>query len=385
MNNSLEDRKLKLCFLASESVHTSNWISDFVERGHDVHLITFGKIGFLRGVKVHNLKYHSKPAYPLRIIDVRNAVRSVKPDILHAFYVSHYGVYGLSGFHPFIMTVLGGDVLIAPERANPLFRLSVQLALMRADLVHVSDNAGQKTLAELGCNPKKIIVQEWGVDVDRFSSKAKSEALREKLAINGCYSVLSASSWRVEYSVDVLIRAAPLVLKEIPNVKFILLGGGPLETYLKTLAKKLGVYESIHFAGKIPYEEMPEYLASVDVFIDTVSDYAYASGRLIKKKAGMGIGQTAKEAMACGTPQILPDHSSINYDLFKGLTYKQLNHADLAEKIIQLLQDKALRIKIAEESRASILEKCDKRKIAGEWNRIYQALKQKKDRAQISF
>lgn len=378
MERANEGRKLKLCFLASGSVHTLNWISDFVKRGHNVHLITFDKIDFLNDITLHGLEYYSKLTYPLRILDVRRAVNAVDPDVLHAFYISHYGVYAtLSGFHPLIITVLGGDILIAPERAR-IFRFSVQLALMKADLVHVGDDFGRKTLIELGCNPKKIFAQEWGVDIDEFSPYARSEALRKRLAIDNCYSVLSASSWRAEYSVDVLIKAAPLVLKQIPGVEFILLGGGPLESNLKALAKTLEVDKNVHFIGKVPFEQMSKYLASVDVFVDTVSDFAYAFGRLIKKKGGMGIGQTAKEAMACGTPQILPDHSSINYDLFKGLTYKQLDHVDLAKKIIELLQDQSLRMKIGEESRRSVAEKCNKRKIAERWNQIYQMLSEKK-------
>jgi glycosyltransferase involved in cell wall biosynthesis len=346
--------------------------------------VTFDKLDQVEGVEIHRLKYRSKLAYPFRILDTRRLVREIKPDILHALYISHYGVYAaLSGFHPLIITVLGSDILIAPERSK-IFKTSVQLALKRADLVHVGDEAGRKTLIDLGCDSHKILVQEWGVDLAQFSPAARSQSLRDKLGISNHYSVLSASSWKVDYNVDVLVKAVPLVLEELPDVKFILLGGGNLEAYLKTLAVKLGVSDNILFIGKVPYEEMPMYLASVDVFIDTISDYAHVSGRVIKRKGGMGIGQTAKEAIACGTPQILPDHSSINYDLFKGLTYKQLDPADLADKIVQLLNDEALRMKIAEESRTSVLEKCDKKKIADEWNNIYQTLTQKNGKTHIS-
>lgn len=369
---------MKLCFLASGSVHTIGWMRDFVERGHSVHLVTFDKLDQVKGVKIHRLKYRSKLAYPFRILDTRKLVREIKPDILHALYISHYGVYAaLSGFHPLIITVLGSDILIAPERSR-IFKTSIQLALKRADLVHVGDDAGRKTLIDLGCDSHKIFVQEWGVDLAQFSPAARSQSLRDKLGLSDHYTILSASSWKVDYNVDVLVRATPLVLEKLPDVKFILLGGGSLEAYLKTLAIRLGVSENILFIGKVPYEEMPMYLASADVFVDTIADYAHVSGRVIKRKGGMGIGQTAKEAMACGTPQILPDHSSINYDLFKGITYKQLDHVDLAERIVQLLQDKALRMKIGEESRRSVSEKCDKKKIVEKWNRIYQTLAEKK-------
>ena len=370
-------RKLRLCFLASGSVHTVRWMKDFAERDYDVHLVTFDKMDQVESARIHRLKYRSKLAYPFRILDVKRVVNEMNPDVLHALYISHYGVYAaLSGFHPLIISVLGSDILIAPERSR-IFRFGVQLALMKADLVHVGDEGGRKTLIELGCDPKKILTQEWGVDLDRFSPNARSQTLRDRLGIRNCYSVLSASSWKVDYNVDVLIKAIPLVLNRVPDVKFILLGGGGLEDHLKALADKLGVHENILFIGKVPYEEMPMYLASVDVFVDTISDYAHAFGRIIKRKGGMGIGQTTKEAMACGTPQVLPSHSSVNYDLFKGLTYKQLDYFDLAEKIVQLLQDQKARRRIGEESRRAVVEHCDQKTIAEGWHNIYHKLSRK--------
>lgn len=339
--------------------------------------MTFDEMNPVAGAEIHRLKYRSKLAYPFRIFDVRRIVNEINPDVLHALYVSHYGVYSaLSGFHPLIVSVLGSDILIAPERSR-IFRFSVQLALMKADLVHIGDERGRRTLIELGCDPRKIFTQEWGVDVDRFSSNARSQVLRDRLGISNCYSVLSASSWKVDYNVDVLIKAIPLVLKRVPAVKFILLGGGALEAQLKELAEKLGVHENILFIGKVPYEEMPMYLASVDVFVDTISDYAHAFGRVIKRKGGMGIGQTTKEAMASSTPQILPDHSSINYDLFKGLTYRQLDYSDLAEKIVQLLQDQEDMRRIGKESRRAVVELCNEKAIAESWNSIYRKLSRK--------
>lgn len=341
--------------------------------------MTFDQTTSIEGARTHRLKYRSKPAYPLRIIDVKRAVNAVNPDVVHALYASHYGVYAaLSGFHPLVISVLGSDILISPERSK-MFRFSLQFALRKADLVHVSDEGGRKTLIELGCDPKKILTQEWGVDVGRFSPNARSKELRDRLEIRNCYSVLSASNWQIDYNVDVLIRAIPLVLRQIPDVKFILIGGGVLGDRLKTLAKKLGVYDKTMFIGRIPYEEMPMYLASVDVFVDTISDYAHALGRTIKRKSGMGIGQTTKEAMACGTPQILPDHSSINYKLFKGLTYRQLDHADLAEKLIDLLRNEELRNRIGQESVKAVAELCDQESIAEKWYSIYHRLSTKQD------
>jgi glycosyltransferase involved in cell wall biosynthesis len=89
----------------------------------------------------------------------------------------------------------------------------------------------------------------------------------------------------------------------------------------------------------------------------------------------MGIGQANREAMACGTAQILSDSVSFkSYKPFKGLFYKQLDYRDLADKIIQLLKDRSLREKIGKESRQYIVEYCSEDVIMGNWEKIYHRL-----------
>ena len=369
---------IRLAFLASgESVHTKRWLSYFAGKGYDVHLITFTAEP-IKGVKIHELKYFGKPAYPLRIWEIRKAVKEINPDILHAHYISHYGVYGaLTGFHPLILSAWGSDISIDPQKSR-IRRFSVTFALKRADLVHTGDNIGKKRLVELGCNAEKIFAQNLGVDTTRFSPDAKSRSLRRALGINDVYSVVCARWWTPKYRVDIFIKAIPLVLKKVPNVKFILLGDGPLEPELKELARKLGVYENVVFVGSVPHEEMPKYLASVDVYVDTASDYRVgAAGDILVARGGGGMGQSTREAMACGTPYVLSDNINVrSADWFKGLMYKQLDHRDLAEKIAQLLRDEKLRRKIGEKSRKVALEICDLERTMKKWETVYHKLKE---------
>jgi len=126
---------VRLAFLANgKSIHTERWLRYFVGKGYDVHLITFTAKP-LKGVKIHELRYFKKLAYPLRVWQIRKTVKEIDPDILHAHYVSHYGVYGaLTGFHPFIVSVWGSDVLRDPKESR-IRRYGVAYALKRADCI----------------------------------------------------------------------------------------------------------------------------------------------------------------------------------------------------------------------------------------------------------
>ena len=369
---------MKIAFLASgQSVHVVRWVRYFADKGYDVHLITIGGMKPIKDVKVHQVKFLRKFAFPLTVWRIRKAVKEIDPVVLHAHYISHYGVYGaLAGFHPLVLSAWGSDISTDPERSR-IIRFLVRFALKRADLVHTDDEFGRKRLMELGCDAEKIFVQPGGVDTQRFSPKARSQSLRRSLGIDDVYSVICARWWRPEYRVDVFIKAIPLVLKKMPDVKFILLGGGRLENRLKELARKLGVYENIVFVGRVPEEEMPKYLASADVYVDTTSDYRVGRfGDVVVARGGGGMGQTTRQVMACGTPQILPDKRHVRLgQWFQGLMYKQLDHQDLDEKIVQLLKDRKLRGKIGEKSRKTALEICDLEKTMKKWETIYHKLK----------
>jgi glycosyltransferase involved in cell wall biosynthesis len=368
---------IKLVFLADgKSVHTKKWLTESLERGYDVHLITFTAEP-VEGVKIHKLRYFGKLAYPMRIWSVSRVIKKIKPDILHVHYISNYGIYAaLSGFHPLVLSAWGDDIDTDPERSRVL-RFFVKYALKKADLVHTGDELGRKRLIELGCDPGKIFVQDWSVDTQRFSSTARSESLRKSLGIEKSYSALCARWWSPEYHVDVFIRAMPLVLRKMSNVKFILLGGGILEGKLKELAKELGVYDNVLFIGKVSPEEMPKYLASVDVYIDTVTDcVTRASGDGPARRGGGGIGQITSQAMACETPQILSDQLNVRLtSRFRGLMYRQSDPRDLAEKIVLLLSDGELGKRIGEESRKIVLKICDLETVTKKWEAIYHVLR----------
>jgi len=367
---------IRLVFIADgTSVHTKYWSTEFMQRGYDVHIISFTPEP-VEGVKVHQLKYFGKIAYPLRIWSVRRAVRKIRPDVLHAHYISNYGVYAaLSGFNPIVMSAWGDDIDTGPERSR-IVKFFVKFALKRAEVVHTGDELGKRRLIELGCDKRKILVQNWGIDTDLFSPTARSQALRKRLGIEDSYSVLCARYWSPEYHVDVFLRAVPLVLGKMPNVKFILLGGGILEKNLKELANNLGIDRNVLFLGKVGRDEMPAYLASVDVYVDTITDFVTnASGDGPPRRGGGGIGQTTGQAMSCGTPQILSDQLNARMgDWFRGIMYRQSDYRDLAQKIIDLLPDEKLRKKIGEESRKVVLQSWNLEKTLKMWDSIYNEL-----------
>jgi glycosyltransferase involved in cell wall biosynthesis len=373
---------LRLAFLADgESVHTKRWLTYFVGKDYDVHLITSASMP-IKGVKIHELRFslvrnaslRAYASFPLRVLKIWKTVKEINPGILHAHYITNYGVCGaLTGFHPLVLSPWGSDITTDPESSR-VKNLLIRFALRRADLVHTA--SAYTRLLELGCDPKKIFVQQWGVDMCAFSPQARSRSLRSSLGVDSGYLVLCARYWEPLYNVEVFVRAVPLVLERVKNVKFVMLGGGSLEPRLKELAHRLGVYDSIAFVGRVPEEEMPRYLASADVYVDSYSGVRVGSSRRIVERGTSGIGQTARQAMACGTPQILSGRPGTRLpDWFSGLLYEGLNSRDLAERIVHLLKSDKTREAIGLKSRKDALKVFDEETLIEKWKVIYEVMR----------
>jgi len=70
-----------------------------------------------------------------------------------------------------------------------------------------------------------------------------------------------------EKNLDFLLQAFAGVVQAVENVRLLLVGDGPMKTELQTLASDLQIADFVQFAGQIPYDKMPGYLAMCDVFV----------------------------------------------------------------------------------------------------------------------
>lgn len=89
---------------------------------------------------------------------------------------------------------------------------------------------------------------------------------------------------------DVVIKALPKIIKEVPNVKYLLVGKGEDIPRTRKILTEVGVTEYVILAGFVPNRELLYYYNLADVFV------------MPSKKEGFGI--VFLEALACGKPVI---------------------------------------------------------------------------------
>jgi glycosyltransferase involved in cell wall biosynthesis len=59
----------------------------------------------------------------------------------------------------------------------------------------------------------------------------------------------------------------PLVLRTAPQVRLLLVGGGPQEADLRALADRLGLEDVVHFVGRVPHDEVGRYCSVMDAMV----------------------------------------------------------------------------------------------------------------------
>lgn len=340
------------------------WVRFFAEKGYDVYLATFNETSQIEGVKVRKLRYFSKVAYPFRILAVKKTVKEINPDILHAHYVSHYGVYGaLTGFKPFVVTAWGSDIFIDPKKSMAK-KYFVKYVLKKADLITTDSVSSMKTIVDFGVDEEKVKLIVHGVDLKLFHPIENNEEFKKEQCIPQNYQVvISTRNLEPVYDVGTLIRAIPYVIDECQNTYFLIVGEGTLRHQLEELACKLGVAKNIRFVGSVSNREMPKFLESSDVFVSTsLSDTRSVS---------------LLEAMACALPAVVTDldgNRECVQDGVNGFLFSRGDFKELAEKIVYLLREKDIRRRFGVANRKIAEKEADYEKEMCKMEKLYKEL-----------
>jgi len=140
-------------------------------------------------------------------------------------------------------------------------------ALKRADHITTICDGLKQEMVGRGIAADKITVIPNAVDVVAFEFGGEpDQALKTRLGLQGSTVVGFIGSFYAYEGLDLLIGALRAVLAVRPDVRLLLVGGGPEEDALKGLARRLGLADRVVFAGRVPHRDVQRYYSVVDVF-----------------------------------------------------------------------------------------------------------------------
>ena len=210
--------------------------------------------------------------------------------------------------------------------------------------------------------PFKII--PYGVDTKRFSPKVDGRRTKNSLGI-GKNKVILFALQRLEKvkKVDILIRSLKYIIETNQDVFLVIGGKGREEQSLKTLARKLGVYNNVIFTGYIPERDLPKYFAMSDVFIFSSPNETF--------------GIVVAQAMSSGKPIVAVNSTSIPEVVdnnVNGILVKPLSAKKLAIDVIKVLNNRNILEKYSINSREKAVAEYDWDNIAWQYNQIFSKL-----------
>ncbi len=206
-------------------------------------------------------------------------------------------------------------------------------AVRNADAVTVICEGLRNDLVERGIAPGKITVIPNAVDIDKFAVGGKPDpALKLKLGLGHSRVLGFIGSFYAYEGLDLLIAALPAILKHMPDVKVLLVGGGPQDAALKQQVLALDLKDRVVFTGRVPHAEVNRYYDLIDVLV-----YARHPMRLTELVTPL----KPLEAMAQGRLMVASDvggHRELIQDGKTGMLFRAGQAGDLASKVVALLK-----------------------------------------------
>jgi len=211
-----------------------------------------------------------------------------------------------------------------------------QYLVQFTDLAICVSEADYKTAIENRiASPEKTTVIRNGIDISRFANNPRNNKLKESLGLTPeSFVVGNVSKFTYQKNQRLIIQASYYLLKKYPEMRFVLVGDGPLLKRIKEYARESELEGYVVFTGE--RTNIPDYYSIFDVF-------AFPS-------FWEGASITLLEAMASRVPVIcsnIPCHLEIIKNNYSALTVNPHEADDLISKISILYKNPELREKLS--------------------------------------
>ncbi|HPF59438.1 MAG TPA: glycosyltransferase, exosortase A system-associated [Candidatus Competibacteraceae bacterium] len=271
-------------------------------------------------------------------------VAQVKPDVLHAHSPALNGLAALPVARHFRLPLVyevrafweDAAVDHGTTREGSLrYRLTKALethVLQRANAVTCICEGLRNDIIGRGISAEKVTVIPNAVNVEQFSLGGESDpVLKTQLGLNGSQVLGFIGSFYAYEGLALLLEALPELLKQTPDVRVLLVGGGPQEQALQAQAKALEIADRVVFTGRVPHAEVNRYYDLIDVLV-----YPRLSMRLTELVTPL----KPLEAMAQGRLFIASDvggHHELIRNGETGILFRAGDTGDLTAKALELL------------------------------------------------
>jgi len=352
-----------------------NLAKNLKSRGYEVTVITRGstktKEEILDGIKVFRVQF--LPAYPFHVYPHQLALNKILKKIIDNIDIIHLHSPlipepEIKKKIPTIVTEHGtAKGFIDGLELKDLFSLTQKMfswmytsidrnVIRMANKITAVSRITANEIKHYYKINRKIEVVGNGVDTSIFSPNKRNKTWDFEY-------VLYTGALITKKGPPDLIESARLVVKEFPELKFILTGKGPLEKYLRELIKKYQLSNNVVLLGYVARNQLLELYKNAIIYV--LPSYHE------------GLPTTVLEAMACELPVITTPVGGIPEVVESGkngILVPPKNPKKLAGALITLLHNKRKRKKLGKNARKTVVKKYDWKVLTDKFERIYNGM-----------
>ncbi len=304
----------------------------FTNPGGRLRVLNFFKYG--RSALSLTLAYRVMGFLPERTYDIIHC--HFAPNALRALIARDVGI-----LHGKLLTTFHGyDVNTYPAKhGKDIYRELFE----RGDLFTANSAFTVRRAVGLGCPSDKIIRLPVGVDLRLFSF---GEC---RLNVGDDIRILTVGRLAEVKGIEYGIRAVAKLMPTHPNVRYQVVGEGPLLTELNKLTAKLGVADRVDFLGGRTQDEVRRLYADAHLFM--------LPGVVARNKAEEAQGLVLIEAQAMGLPVLATRVGGIPESVLdgeSGFLVAQRDVGALAAKLTHLIEHPELWPEIGRAGRAFV-------------------------------
>lgn len=315
---------------------------------------TSGDHAFAVERAVNPLSYVTAPLRFLRI------VRRERPDILQSFLTyDNLVARAARVVAPRTMVVTG--IRLVPTGEHDLAQRLDNLTTRFADHVVSNSESGKEFVSRYWVPEDHVSVVNNGRDLDRFERDPPAE-FREPLGIPEDAQLVGTVGRLIDRKGhDELLDAWEKARASVPDAHLLIVGDGPERSVLEAKATRLGIDDSVHFAGI--RDDVPDCLAAMDVFVFP-SHYEGLPGALL-------------EAMAAGLPCVatpVDGNSELLSAYESGLFFEVGDHEAMANALVLVLTHPGLAAELGEAARERTRDGFDVASMVKGFESVYERL-----------
>jgi len=368
------DKKMKIIYHhrtlgdGAEGIHIAEMVNAFRQEGHEVMMVgpSVGHEGIgAKNERSGNFFWIKKllkgPFYELAEICynvygfflLRKAIKSYDPDLIYDRYITFNYSCIAAGKRYGVPVFLEVNAPLALERDKEtderlyfkkLAYFFEKKICTDADHTIVVSTPLKKYLTSIGVPGLKIQVLPNGVNKEKFYPQLKSEKFLQYHGLDDSTVVIGfVGILRPWHGIDLLLTAMKEICEKNPHCKLLLVGDGPIRQDILDLADDLGISDKVIITGRIPHQDVGEYIALFDIAVSPKATFYASPMKII-------------EYMALGKPVVAPGMRNIQdiiTDQTDGLLFDQNSSNSLVSKLEELVCNKEKRELIAK----SALEK----------------------------